>query len=123
MIILENEAKALIQKKLSGAELSKFQTWDQKNRFDGEKLSMLSMKDKIEKIIFVEKDNMIDYSRTKFNRMDNDEQKDYMAKLEKKSLKCEIYLKGDSKGSFFNIPLIAGRWLVQDNSEIEVIIK
>jgi hypothetical protein len=75
--------------------------WNRKNRFDGEYFFDLLEEKRITKLYSYRR-NAIEYSRTKYNRLDYEGQKEYEAKLNKEKFAFAFSIDNDS--SYFEIP-------------------
>ena len=75
--------------------------WDTKNRFDGHKFLDLLSANRVTEIQENE-ENGCEYNRLKFNRLEGEEQKKYIKKLNVKKITYSFSI--DNEKSFFNIP-------------------
>jgi hypothetical protein len=118
---LDSDSFKKISKPLSSLEIGKVKVFMEKYRFNGKKLDYLAMDNKIDKLVFVIGDNMINYNRSHFNRLDYKGQEEYMSKLQKKSLQCQMYIEKDT--TYYEIPINTAKWLMENYPNIETYTK
>lgn len=76
-------------------------SWNAKNRFDGEYFLNLLEEQRITKLYSI-RQNAIEFNRTKYNRLDYEGQKEYEAQLNKEKFVFAFSI--DDESSFYDIP-------------------